>query len=183
MWEDVAGWNSYADQPSSIPDFSSFGAWSNSPDVAGQSWSTSPTSWSSQLDFNNSQNGDPSQQTYNYYRDVLGGGDVNKAADIAVSDRWTGGLGQSLPLRDAEHALVSESFIKEHPIVGPLAVGMGVPAYTGLKYLAQNVPGINNITRFISPEMGDFTQATPASWQELLWGLKPFWFNPYRPVR
>ena len=200
MWEDVGAWNTYADSDGGSYDysFSDPSMWSDfsysSPSYAdpdtGWGWSApqsqpAPTySWDQPLDYTTPQSGNESEQLYNYYKNSTGG-DYGQAFQKAASDRWVGGAGESIPVRNAEHALFSQAMIQKNPIMGSIAAATGVPAYTGAKWAAQNIPGVNRITRSVIPPQLDLSQATPASWQELLWGLRPFWpyFSPARMVR
>lgn len=211
MWEDVGAWNSYADSGGGdYTDYSSADWMNDSSMWSGYDWGADQSSyadpnngwnwgnweasapasqpaasysWNNPLDYIDSQAGNPSTQMYNYYRDIAGGGDVNKGFERAASDRWIGGAGNSIPVRNAEHALFSEAMVRNHPIMGPVAMSTGVPAYNAAKWAAQNIPGVARITDAILPKDMALATATPPSWEALMWGLKPFWPQPFRPVR
>jgi len=133
------------------------------------------------LDYTNQQAGNPSAQMYNYYMGS-GGGNVGQAFQNAAADRWTGGA-TSLPTRNAEHALFSQYMVNSSPLFGPVGAAALPPLYNAAKYAAQNVPAIGHITNAILPQSMSLTNATPPSWESLLWGWKPFWPQSYQPVR
>jgi hypothetical protein len=133
------------------------------------------------LDYTSQQAGNPSAQMYNYYMGS-GGGNVGQAFQNAATDRWTGGA-TSLPTRNAEHALFSQYMVNSSPLFGPVGAATLPPLYNAAKYAAQNVPAIGKITNAVLPPSLSLTNATPTSWESLLWGWKPFWPQSYQPVR
>jgi hypothetical protein len=101
------------------------------------------------------------------------GGRVVDAAPAATADRMADPM--NLPLRNAEHALFSQSVIDQlGPIVGRAVAGTAVPAYSAAKAVAQALPtpvgqAIDRIAPF------KLAGATPPSLDEIRWGLRPVW--------
>ena len=80
-----------------------------------------------------------------------------------------------IALRNAEHGLYSNyMWDVAGAAPGAFMSGFTVPAYTGLKWGAQNIPGGSFINNFL-PKQWNLNSATPASWDEVWWGLRPFW--------
>lgn len=144
----------------------------------------------------------PTTQEYiNYY---AGLGDpheqfVNVLEDRRQMDRRAAehGLPRDFNMRNAEHALLTRSndFKGQIPVnywvagdnIGRYADAAGripwltsvinalaVPAYSGLKWASQNVPGAD---RYVTqPLFGDsLKHSTPPSFEEMKWGLAPYW--------
>lgn len=125
------------------------------------------------------------QGAYNTY-----GGDYNKAFADLTAQRW-GGMTPSgniydanpndIALRNAEHGMFAQKFLPEMPGFYAKSIGAGlVPAYTGAKWAVQSLPSgiggaVNDASQALFGPTGDFLNATPASWEELMWGLRPFW--------
>lgn len=101
-----------------------------------------------------------------------GSEDAFQAAKLSrqASDR-SGAANRDLNLRDAEHALFSQSQIDQRPILGRLGALIGVPGYTAAKVLAQNYPATNPAVKAITGM--DLSGSTKPDLRELYWGLKP----------
>ena len=80
-------------------------------------------------------------------------------------------------LRNLEHYLVSKLLIQQMPPgLGRAAALILPPGYAATKWGAQNLPGeLGAIPRGLGRLLlgQDLTQATPPSWDEIKWGMKP----------
>lgn len=101
------------------------------------------------------------------------------AWQTAKSFRDTGNI--DLGLANAEHALFSQSLFKPGGFSWPInpLMQMAVPAlYSGVKGLAQNTPmggAMNAVGQSFGMPLTTDQGASPASWDQLYWGLAPFW--------
>ena len=77
----------------------------------------------------------------------------------------------NVPLANAEHALFAQYLADRNPI-NKLLLGIAVPSYQAAKWTAQTIPG-GRYLDYISPT--PLYNATPPSWEQLMWGLAPFW--------
>jgi len=92
---------------------------------------------------------------------------------------------KSPALANVDHGLQSQ---KDWSKLGPL-VGMRPPVYQLLKLLAQRTPRRTGVPARLdafgrsrvgqrllqSDDAHPFTQASPPTWEQLMWGLRPFW--------
>lgn len=114
-------------------------------------------------------------------------GDYSNAFSDAMFKRWGFGDGTGDPnniaLRNAEHGLFSQELWNSGNPIKQLAVPLGVPMYTGAKAAVQSMPFLNPLVQFGYEAFNgpgsykdvNLLNATPASWQELMWGLRPLW--------
>ena len=92
---------------------------------------------------------------------------------------------QNPALRDAEHALFSHTIISQHGLMGALVLALATPAYSGMKWGMNQLPP--QLARTLNPAVpySPYGQASSPSWNEVKWGLAPFWGGipdliPYR---
>jgi len=92
-------------------------------------------------------------------------------------DKGKVGYQRDLDLRDAEHALFSQSQIDQKPIMGRLQTAAAVHLYSGVKALAQTYPvtaaPINGLVSTLSGEPTRLDRSSPPDLRELYWGLRP----------
>lgn len=100
--------------------------------------------------------------------------DYSQAFGQANKMRWTGGMGSDIPLRNAEHGLFAQDMWRSNGPWGKLSPAV-IPLYTGVKAGVQKMPALSRPMNALFGEEFDLTQATPASWEELWWGLRPLW--------
>jgi hypothetical protein len=86
------------------------------------------------------------------------------AAQVDV-ERERLGDPMSPALRNAGHALLTQAF--------PPAAAL-VPAYSGAKWAAQNVPG-GRYLDYLMPRGMELSTASRPSWSEIYWGMSPLW--------
>lgn len=117
--------------------------------------------------------------TQDYISDFLNRNEGSRAPAWAESKSAREFPGGDNPnLRNAEHALFTNIFrpLNLNPPVNPLLFGIPMAAYSGAKWLAQNIPGGSIVDRFSPIPLHN---ASPPSWEEILWGMRPL-FGPLK---
>lgn len=177
---------SYGGGSSSVPDFSSY--WNTPPSslntpVYAPSQAPPPT-----LDYSTASTGvagDPTAQYYNYFQSSNPGPTQAFQAANALrwNQPWAPVVSQNPYLANAEHALFTNMLAQGMPGgLGYIGSAIVPPVYQAAKIAAQTFPNTAGAALAkVMPTNMDLRGATPASWEQLLWGLKPFWptFNQY----
>jgi hypothetical protein len=103
----------------------------------------------------------------------ISGGSVQGAQAAALQAR---SAGDSDVLRNAQHALVTQQALDDYGVAGAVMAVIAVPAYSAAKWVAQTVPGVGPLLDAVSPTpLTAAGGATPPSWSEVWWGLRPLW--------
>jgi len=92
---------------------------------------------------------------------------TRQAADAGKADPRQ----RDLNLRDAEHALFSQTMVDQSPVLGRLQTLVTVPGYSAAKTLQQSYPATAPLIKAITGM--DFSGSTRPDLRELYWGMRP----------